>query len=235
MPSPLPGELDVVHCVSDECVLPATLLGLGICDEASAMSTHPSGTQTPATQDEIEQALAALTEAQLVRLNESAAFRHRGLGARGAGRHETDILSDAIIAVLEGRRKWIRSNVDFVPFILGVMKSLASHIRSGKARDAFDETESKLVTDDDEPGFVETFPAPPSVDPERQALACELDRQIRERFWDDPLVLLVYESLLQKMTPAEIRSCSRIDEKEYNATAKRLRRAVRSLAVGGPR
>jgi DNA-directed RNA polymerase specialized sigma24 family protein len=200
------------------------------------MSKRPPGTQTPATQDEIEQALASLTEAQLVRLNESAAFRHRSLGARGAGRHETDILSDAIIAVLEGRRKWIRSSVDFVPFILGVMKSLASHIRTGKARDAFDETASNPVRDeDDDADFVEQIPTPAPVDPERQVLARDLDRQIRERFRDDPVALLVYESFLQKMTPAEIQSCLGIDEKEYNAAAKRLRRAVRSLAVGGPR
>ena len=63
----------------------------------------------------------ALTDAQVIRLTEVSAHRLGTLGARRAGRHEGDILSDAITAILEGRRKWIKANVAFVPFILGVM------------------------------------------------------------------------------------------------------------------
>jgi DNA-directed RNA polymerase specialized sigma24 family protein len=200
------------------------------------MSKHPPSVQTPATKEEVEQALAALTDGQLVRLSRSSAFRHGTLGRRGAGCHEGDLLSDAIVLMLEGRRKWIKANVELVPFILGVMRSLASHIYAGKPLDAFDEIAPNPVYEEDAAeDYVEQIPTPAPVDPERQLLAVELDKQIRERFKDDPVALLVYEAFLEKMTPAEIQSCLGIDEKEYNAAAKRLRRAIRSLAKGGPR
>jgi DNA-directed RNA polymerase specialized sigma24 family protein len=191
---------------------------------------------TPASREEIEQAIEALTESQLVRLGKIAAFRHRSLGTRGAGRNEHDLLSDAIIATLEGRRKWFKTKVDFVPFLKGVLRSLASHIRTGKALDAFDEIAPNPVNDeDDTEDFVEQIPTQAPIDPERQLLAGDLDRQIREHFNDDPEVLLIYEAFLEKMKPAEIQTCLGLREKEYNAAAKRLRRTVREFVQGGPR
>jgi len=63
-----------------------------------------------------------------------------------------------------------------------------------------------------------------------QLLALGLDAEIRERFEDDPVVLLVYEAFLEKVKPSEIQSCLGISEKEYNAAAKRLRRATITMA-----
>jgi hypothetical protein len=204
-------------------------------DGREAMTKWPPADKTPATREEIEEALAALTDAQVIRLTEVSAYRHGTLGARRAGRHEGDIFSDAITAILEGRRKWIKANVAFVPFILGVMKSLTSHIRTGKSFDAFDEiTPNPANVDEDAEDPVEQIPTAAPVDPERLLGARELDGQIRERFKDDPEVLLVYEAFLEKMKPAEIQSCLGLSEKEYNAAALRLRRAVEKLTKGGP-
>src|SRR5439155_15480521 len=108
----------------------------------------PRTDQTPATPLEIEDALGALTTAQLVRLEKTAAYRHRSLGNRGAGRNELDLLTDAIIAALEGRRKWINSNCDFPTFLRSTIRSLASHIRAGKAVDAFDEIAPNPANDE---------------------------------------------------------------------------------------
>jgi DNA-directed RNA polymerase specialized sigma24 family protein len=158
------------------------------------------------------------------------------LGTRGAGRNEHDLLSDAIIATLEGRRKWFKAKVDFMTFVKGVMRSLASHIRAGMALDAFHEIAPNPVNDeDDTEDFVEQIPTQAPIDPERQLLAGDLDRQVREHFSDDPEVLLIYEAFLEKMKPAEIQSCLGLTEKEYNAAAKRLRRAVRAFVEGGLR
>ena len=184
----------------------------------------------PATQKEIEEALAALTENDLLRLGKIAWFRHRALGSRAAGRHESDVLSDAIIAALEGRRKWIKGSCDFVGFLAGVMRSLTSHIRDGKAADAFDEIAPNLVNErDDVEDSLDRLATPAADDPENRLRAHDLDGQIRERFKDDPIVLLVYEAFLDRMKPVEIRSCLEITEKEYNAAAKRLRRTARGF------
>ena len=113
----------------------------------------------PATQDEIEEAIQALTQAQLVHLETIAWFSHRALGPRGAGRNEGDILSDAIIAILERRRKWVKDNCDFMTFLKGVMRSLASHIRDGKASDAFDDIAPNTVNEQgNAEDFVEQIP-----------------------------------------------------------------------------
>ena len=69
---------------------------------------------TPATHGEIEAAIQALTRTQLLRLESFAWFSHRALGSRGAGRNEGDLLSDAIIATLEGRRNGSRTSVTWV-------------------------------------------------------------------------------------------------------------------------
>lgn len=212
------------------------LIGGRYVEGTRAMSKTRPAAETPAATEEIEQVLSALTEAQLVRLNEVSAFRTASLGTRAVGRNPGDILSDAIIAILERRRKWIKAKVDFMPFLLGVMKSLTSHIRTGKPLDAFDEIAPNAVNDeDDAEDFVEQISTAAPVDPERQLLASDLDTQVRKRFDDDPEVLLVYEAFLEKMKPAEIQSCLGLSEKEYNAAAKRLRRAVQGLAEGGPR
>lgn len=190
----------------------------------------------PATHEEIEAAIQALTPPQLLRLKSFAWFSHRSLGSRGAGRNEGDLLSDAIIATLDGRRRWVKDRCDFPTFLRGVMRSMTSHVGAGKATDAFDAIASRPASNHDEAeDFVERIPTPAPVDAERQLLARDLDRQIRERFANDIVVLLVYDAFQDKMRPVDIRSCLDITENEYNAAAKRLRRAVRGLAKGRPR
>lgn len=191
---------------------------------------------SPATHEEIEAAIQALTQPQLLRLQSFAWFSHRALGSRGVGRNEGDLLSDAIIATLEGRRKWIKDNCDFPTFLKGVMRSMTSHIGTGKVTDAFDAIAPRPASEhDDAEDLVEQIPTPAPVDPERQLLARDLDKDIRERFANDIVVLLVYDAFLDKMKPADIQSCLDITENEYNAAAKRLRRAVRGLVMGRPR
>ena len=146
------------------------------------------------------------------------------------------MLSDALIAVLEGRRKWIRDNCDLVAFLAGAMRSIASHVRDGRAVDAFDKLAANPVNErDNTRDSMDQMPTLKSDDPEHRLHAIELGSQIRERFKDDPVVLLVYEALLDRMKPAEIRSCLDITENEYNASVKRLRRAVRGFAERGLR
>ena len=196
-----------------------------------------------ATQKEIEEAIRALTQAQLVQLKKAAWFRHRTLGPRGAGRNEDDLLSDAIFATLEGRRKWIKENCDFMVFLQGVMRSLASHIRTGKPIDAFDEIDPNPASKPDSAeGFLEQLPIQGPVDAEQLLLARDLhkqardlDKQITERFANDVVVILIYEAFQDKIKPADIRSALDITENEYHAAAKRLRRAVGGFVEGRSR
>jgi hypothetical protein len=186
-----------------------------------------------ATREEIITAIEALTAAQLVRLENIAWFRHHSLGSRGAGRQPRDLLSDAVIACLEGRRKWVKSSCELPTFLAGVLRSLASHIRAGKPVDAFDDL-APSPTNDDKGGqeYVEQLADPGSVDPEGQLIAQEICARVRDQFKEDPLVLLVLNGFLEKMKPSDIRSTTGMSEKEFNAAAKRLRRYVRQNQGG---
>jgi hypothetical protein len=180
--------------------------------------------EPPATVEEVKQAIVALTRADLLRLRKFAYHRHWTLGRRRAGRNPEDLLSDALIAVLEGRRKWIRSRVDFVKLLIGVIQSLSSHISAGRPVDAFDDAVSYDAPDNDTDA-VDRRPSPTAPTPEEELEAIELDRRIRDRFQDDEHALTMYQGFCEGMTPAEIRDCG-LTVHEFDAGAKRLRRGV---------
>ena len=199
------------------------------------MMARPTDDSVVATREQVERALAALKTVQLLRLRRSAEFRHASLGARAAGRNPEDLLSDVIIAALEGRRKW-KTDIEFVAFLQGAMRSLASHIRDGRAADAFDAITPSRANGRNDTGDCTMEIAPPAPsDPERELVARELAAHVRERFEHDPVALLVYEAFIEKMKPSEIQECLDISVKEYNAAARRVRRATHTIAQGRPR
>jgi hypothetical protein len=196
--------------------------------------------EPPATIDEIADAIGTLTKGDLIRLRKFAYRRYWTLGRRGAGLSPEDLLQNALVAVLEGRRKWLKSRVDFVKFLLGVIQSFSSHIVEGKPSDAFDDVVAYEVADEDTDAL-DRLPSPAAPTPEQELENAELERQavaldgrIREHFKDDDHALVVYEGLCDNMKPAEIRECG-LTEKEYDAAQKRLKRGVRKIAEGGPR
>jgi hypothetical protein len=186
--------------------------------------------EPPATVDEIRAAIAQLTTGDLLRLRKFAYQRHGVLGRRGAGRRPEDLLSDALAAVLEQRRKWSKS-VDFVRFLIGVIQSLSSHLADGKAKDAFDDV-VQYVAPDEQTDELRPTDAPSGPTPQEELDAIELDQQIRDHFKNDDHVLTVFDGLCDKMTPAEIRDCG-LTTHEFDAAAKRLRRHVRKMYEGG--
>jgi DNA-directed RNA polymerase specialized sigma24 family protein len=62
--------------------------------------------EPPATIEEITTAINSLTKGELIRLRKFAYRRYWTLGRRGAGLSPEDLLQNALVAVLEGRRKW---------------------------------------------------------------------------------------------------------------------------------
>ncbi len=121
--------------------------------------------ELPATTDEVGDAVEGLTQPELLRLRQYAWFRHCGIGSRSAGRIPQDLLSDALIAVLEGRRKWHRSQVDIFTLLKGTIRSLSSHIRDGLPLDAFDDILPLGSTDEDNEDPIEVLPVTNSKRP----------------------------------------------------------------------
>ena len=84
-----------------------------------------------ATREEIDQAIAALSPADLKKLKQFATFRVRGLGSTPRGTWE-DLLGEAQLSTFEGAqgngsgRRW-NKRVDFVTYLRGAMRSIADH------------------------------------------------------------------------------------------------------------
>ena len=193
--------------------------------------------EPPATIDEIAAAIQALTTGELVRIRKFAYRRYWTLGRRGAGLSPEDLIQDAMMAILDGRRKWPKNRVDFVKLLIGVIQSLSSHIVAGKARDAFDDVVDYQAPEEDSDAL-DRMPSPAALNPQEQLEAEELEREatvldgkIRDHFKDDDHALMIYQGLCESMKPAEIRECG-LSEKEYDAAQKRLKRGVRKLAEG---
>jgi DNA-directed RNA polymerase specialized sigma24 family protein len=193
--------------------------------------------EPPATTDEIAAAIQALRPGELLRIRKFAYRRYWTLGRRGAGLSPEDLIQDAMMAILDGRRKWRKRRVDFVMLIIGVIKSLSSHLVDGKARDAFDDVVEYQAPEEDTDAL-DRIPSPAALGPEEQLEAEELEREataldgkIQDYFKDDDHALTVYQGFCESMKPAEIRECG-LSEKEYDAAQKRLKRGVRKLAEG---
>ena len=197
-----------------------------------------SADEPPATIEEVTEAIAALTKGDLLRLRKYSHYRYRTLGRRGAGRNSDDLLSDALIDILEKRRKWKRSHVDFVKFLTGVIQSLSSHISEGKSIDAFDDVVSYVASDNDSDALDRlASSSAPTPHEELEAIELEqdavgLDGRIRDHFRDDGHALMVYEGLCENMKPAEIRDCG-LTVKEFDSARKRFERGVKKLVQGG--
>ena len=80
-----------------------------------------------ASPDEIIQALAGLTPADLRRLQKFARFRMAALRGLSRGRDYEDLLDEAMTATLDGRRAWRKKSVTFVHHLMAVMRSTSDN------------------------------------------------------------------------------------------------------------
>ncbi len=179
-----------------------------------------------ATDEQVRDAITALSEVQIARLRHSAEFRARGHVGLGAD----DLMQEAIFGTLDGTRHWPVAAVTFEGHLHATMRSLASHwVEKGERRplvlrsDLRGSDPSGEATDD-------AIDMARSADPPPDAVA-DARRQVEEikrLFEDDHVVLLIMDGLLEGMKRPEIQDALGIDAKAYDAAMKRLRRSARA-------
>src|SRR4051794_23521133 len=86
----------------------------------------PQTTKPRASPQEVTDAIQALGDIDLERLQQFAYFQAKALAGFGAGINGTDLLQQSIERTLLGKRTW-NTEVSFVQHLLGVIRSLASH------------------------------------------------------------------------------------------------------------
>jgi hypothetical protein len=163
-------------------------------------------------------ALNAFTPAQLIRLRKQSAFLALGSGFAG-----DDLLSEAIVRTLgEGGRN-CPADVPIAAYLYNAMRSIADGEREKWEREA----PSGDSLDEATPIAAHPDPAP---GPEQIALGrIEFSRvipRIEALFADDPKAMAVIIGDMEGATPDEIRELEPMDDKEFVAARKRVRRTI---------
>ena len=172
------------------------------------------------TQKEIRRAIAALPEADWLRLHKVA----RAL-CRNGGFDADDLLQEAFQRALNGGRQCPR-DVEVTRFLAGVMRSIASdwgkarrrrpemrlNARSGallevvvQVRDGYLDAEELLASTEESAGVIE---------------------RIKDLFADDPTALKIIDGMLEGRAGAELRSAAELSEKEFASKRRLIRRRI---------
>jgi len=179
------------------------------------------------TAQEVQEALAALTVADLLRLERAAVTYAVGIGVEAR-----DVVNEAIRRALDGTRKCPK-DLPFLNFLVGAMRSMAWAAReSGKEAPVIESMSSTL---DDSELLTELRSTDRNA--EEALLACE-DSQKRLKalealFQDDEDAQLVLLGDLEGMDAAEIRALGGWDEGAFATIRRRMRRRINAAFPKG--
>ena len=169
--------------------------------------------------DEVAATLAALTRADRARLAQIARMRCLGV----VGLEWTDLLNEAFVRMLDGRRRWPRS-VPLVAFIAQTMRSIASESRSDDLLEyGAIEAESMSGVEGDAPlrALAHT-----DITPEREVAAQKALEAIDALFADDATGHAVLGGLAEGETASELGARLQLDATQYASTLRRIRRRL---------
>lgn len=190
---------------------------------------------TIASRVDIDQAIEKLSTADERRLEQFAKFKIKGLGRKARGQDNKELLQQAIESVYVGAddpengRHWPINEVEFVPFLIGVMRSIASHWGdSFSDREAYLETE--VVSETDEGELISPLDNVQSAEPlpDRTLIAKEELGSILKSFAGDDDAILIIEAWAEGMTSTEIVEGLGMPKERLEAGAKRIRYHVRA-------
>ena len=176
--------------------------------------------QRTATTEECAKALRQLGAANWRRLDEMARLRALGL-KHFEGR---DLLHDAIVRMLEGKRKW-PLDVPLVVFLRETMRSIASDLwRRQQDSVEISETDTRSYQEDGDGVIAMT--ADTSIDLEAKVGAEQIFAQIKDLFKDDKQVLAVIAGKINGKSPGEIQQETEMSATQYATTQRRIRRRL---------
>jgi len=171
-------------------------------------------------------------------LEQVATNRIIRIGRRATnGRTHEDLLQEAMTRTLEGQRHWYPENVGFVPFLIGVVWSIASEWAGHRKRNPdspeYAGLESQLTKEDEEGDPISPFDrvavcAPNSeaqmVEAETEAEQQALVSAIEQHFAEDENASYVLMGWQDGMDgPAIMEACG-FRETTYRAIVKRIKR-----------
>lgn len=196
-----------------------------------------------ATQAEIVAAMESITDEDSERLEQVAVNRIIRIGRKAAnGRDHEDLIQEAIERTLAGQRVWYPAQVAFVPYLVGVLWSIASewagHRKRNLGSPEYAALESQITKEDEEGNELSPFAAlsdtrstveEAMIDAETKMEQEALARAIEEHFAEDEnasLVLLAWE---EGMDGPAIQKDFGFSETTYRSTVRRIKRNSKKI------
>lgn len=177
--------------------------------------------------DEVREAVAALTIADLLRLQRIGAAYGVSIGVEGM-----DLVNEAISRALSGARACPK-DVSFVVFLKNAMRSMASSERAKVKEEPM--LESMTVGLDDRPAVLDRQSSGPNA--EETVLAREDAegrlKALEDLFGDDEEAQLVLMGDLEEMPAADIRAMNGWSEQHYASVRRRMRRKLTGAYPNG--
>jgi len=157
--------------------------------------------------EELETAILGLSDADVVRLKKCA---HKYIG--GHDMDVEDLVNEAILRTLSGKRKTCPRNLPIVQFLAGAMRSIASGERekTTNSEELLDIDLSQLHGDSD--------------CPEENAIQNQRYKELEVIFDEDEEILMLLLYLQNGNSPSEIREEEGWSQTQFNTIRRRTRR-----------
>lgn len=174
-----------------------------------------------ASTEEVAAVLAAMSDADLVRLEQFARLRAAGM----RWLDWRDLLHDAIDRVLDGTRRW-PSRLPFIVFMRETIRSIAHEAWRSRAEGPITtEADLPISCDADEPVLLQRVAAD-VPDPEREIIARQMLGKIEALFANDPNVSAILSGMADGRAPEEIQEQAGMSPTQYASAQKRIRRGL---------
>ena len=205
------------------------------------MPSRRVSNKAAATPADIRVAIEALSSADWTRLRNYAAYRIRKLGPKADGRSREELLQITLLLLLDDTRRWDRTKVEFVPFMIGAMKSVSSNWARG-----YKPEETLLLVLDSEKTNEdgETFrpieqleddnpnPEQRLVEGEQRQADARRLKMIDELFEGDEGAQMVIEAWRDGYDPPGVRTLWGLSQNDYNTIVRRIRRTIDLSGLG---
>ena len=194
-----------------------------------------------ATAADIRAVIEALTSADWTRLRNYSAYRIRKLGPKADGRSREDLLQITLLLLLDDTRRWDRARVEFVPFMIGAIRSVSSNWARGyKPEETLHLVLDSEKTNEDGETFrlIERL-ADENPNPEQRLVEMEKRqsdarrlKMIDELFEGDEGAQMVIEAWREGHDPPGVRSLWGLSQNDYNTIVRRIRRMIDRSGLG---
>ena len=192
-----------------------------------------SKSEKVATVEEVSNAIDQMSADGWAKVYAFAKNRARFMALYGGAVEESDLVQEAIAALLQERRTWKPSQVNFVGLLIGAIKSIASNHKAKSLSSGYSTPESQITTTDDgdESEAPTALYADSRPNQEQTMIQCEREaadvlrvHELYGIFDSDKEARDVMDGWRDGMSGTEIMEVLEIDRKGYETIAKRIRR-----------